>query len=473
MSFGQKGWPRPAGNNQMNPIFQVGQQFGNLQGMINVPNVANLNALVNTAAFSNMLAQQQQPRPQMMQQQPQRASSPQNKKKSFVGSITKFLEGYGFIDDEVFFQTTVVAGGTPHIGARCMVEAVFNSSMPFHWNATSVQIIPDNNPPTLQQHPSAAPRARIMQQGNRWESSTTNGDNSVRHNNDNRNTYNNRNHDHSRDNRDNIGHSRQRSPMHSRRDPPHRSIRRSPPPRRASPGKSPMRRPEKRERTPRVSPPRSHRDESRTREESGPPRRRARVLPRYSCKSVRPLITKNVNCSDLRQRYSRLYVPSDFITCEMSWLDSFNLDAPFQLGLNAISFHPVHKDVDIPAGMFPPEELASPGDEDYRYVVRTLLLSHSGIADIRKKVFGLLPDGSIDENAELISFNKAIQFLTGVRGRNEVMAIGGAYSPSKDGENPLDLPTMIKTSIRTTRELTGVDLSSCPTWYVTLNFISL
>uniref|UniRef100_A0A914Z9H8 SAP domain-containing protein n=1 Tax=Panagrolaimus superbus TaxID=310955 RepID=A0A914Z9H8_9BILA len=328
--------------------------------------------------------------------------------------------------------------------------------MPFHWNATSVQIIPDNNPPTLHQ---SAQRTRMPQQGgNRWESSTNGADTSSRHN-DRSNNY--RNHEH-RD-RD-MAHSR-RSPVHNRRDNIHPVRRRSPPPRRSSPGKSPMRRPEKRERSPRSSPPRRYRDESRTREESGPPSRRARVTPRYICKSVRPLISKNVTCSDLRQRYSRLYVPSDFITCEMSWLDSFALDAPFQIGLNPISFHPVHKDVDIPVGTYPPEELESPGDEDNRFIVRTLLLSHSGIADIRKKVFGLLPDGSIDENAETVPFNKAIQFLTGIRGRNEVMAIGGAYSPSKDGENPLDLPTLIKTAVRSTRELTGVDLSTCPTWY--------
>lgn len=164
-----------------------------------------------------------------------------------------------------------------------MVEAIYNSSMPFHWNATSVQIIPDNNPP--QMHNAAPPRARIPPVGgNRWESST-NGD-SGRHD---RNNY--AAHPHGRDTRD-LGHSR-RSPVHSRRDvPSHRPIRRSPPPRRASP--SPIRRPEKRERTPRVSPPprRDIRDTSRSREESGPPRRRARVVPRYTCKAIRPLISK-------------------------------------------------------------------------------------------------------------------------------------------------------------------------------------
>lgn len=119
----------------------------------------------------------------------------------------------------------------------------------------------------------------------------------------------------------------------------------------------------------------------------------------------------------MRQRYTRLYVPSDFITCEMSWLDSFSLEAPFQLGLTPITFYPVHKDVDIPKEAA--EDLTPPADEDHKYIVRTLLLSHSGIADVRKKVFGLLPDGSIDENAETMPFNKAIQFLTGKTNQSE------------------------------------------------------
>jgi hypothetical protein len=64
------------------------------------------------------------------------------------------------------------------------------------------------------------------------------------------------------------------------------------------------------------------------------------------------------------------------------------------------------------------------------------------------------------------------------------MAIGGAWSPSLDGlyiitlmlaifilfmftgPNPTDPQTMIKTAIRTTKALTGIDLSNCPRWYV-------
>lgn len=45
------------------------------------------------------------------------------------------------------------------------------------------------------------------------------------------------------------------------------------------------------------------------------------------------------------------------------------------------------------------------------------------------------------------------------------LGIGGTWSPSLDGENPLDPQTLIKTAVRTTKAMTGVDLSKCPTWY--------
>ena len=56
--------------------------------------------------------------------------------------------------------------------------------------------------------------------------------------------------------------------------------------------------------------------------------------------------------------------------------------------------------------------------------------------------------------------------ILGSKGKFEVMGIGGPWSPSLDGENPADPQTLINTAIRTTRAMTGLDLSSCPRWYV-------
>lgn len=81
----------------MNPIFQgiTGQQFANIPGMI-----PNLNAIVNTAAFGGMLSQQA--RPQMQ------AQNSSQQKKTLIGTITKLLDSYGFIDEEIFFQTKYI-----------------------------------------------------------------------------------------------------------------------------------------------------------------------------------------------------------------------------------------------------------------------------------------------------------------------------------------------------------------------------
>ena len=95
----------------------TGQSFGGIPGM-------PLAGLVNQAAFSstmgmNMLAQAQrsqmlQPQQQQIQQvqsrqqqssQQQPSSSPARSQRTFIGVITKMMETYGFVDEDVFFQT--------------------------------------------------------------------------------------------------------------------------------------------------------------------------------------------------------------------------------------------------------------------------------------------------------------------------------------------------------------------------------
>jgi len=111
-----------------------------------------------------------------------------------------------------------------------------------------------------------------------------------------------------------------------------------------------------------------------------------------------------------------------------------------------------------------------------------LLLSHQGCIALRQKIFGVLPDGSIDENVETQPIYKNLFFLhgtvstlimnaackqepnAGLRGKSESMCIGGAWSPSLDGEDPMDPQTLIKTAVRTTLASTGVDLSTCSKW---------
>ena len=49
----------------------------------------------------------------------------------------------------------------------------------------------------------------------------------------------------------------------------------------------------------------------------------------------------------------------------------------------------------------------------------------------------------------------------------EPMIIGGPWSESEDGRNPdKDPQVLIRTAIRTMRQMTGVDLSKCTRWLV-------
>ena len=60
---------------------------------------------------------------------------------------------------------------------------------------------------------------------------------------------------------------------------------------------------------------------------------------------------------------------------------------------------------------------------------------------------------------------RLLQFLVGLKGKSEPMAIGGPWSPSLDGPSPSEDPrVLIKTAIRTTLALTGIDLSKCTQW---------
>jgi hypothetical protein len=168
-----------------------------------------------------------------------------------------------------------------------------------------------------------------------------------------------------------------------------------------------------------------------------------------------------MNYTELHKRYSSLYIPSDFVQCELYWKKSFNLEEPISFAPTAIDFHVVHKDVDYPGEELPVE---FPDDADSSYIVKVLLLTHPGVTALRQKVTGLLADGSIDESLDVQTIFKVLHFVVGMRGKGEVMGIGGAWSPSLDGSDPLDPQTLINTAVRTTKAMTGVDLSNCPKW---------
>merc|ERR1719400_3027289 len=77
-----------------------------------------------------------------------------------------------------------------------------------------------------------------------------------------------------------------------------------------------------------------------------------------------------------------------------------------------------------------------------------------------------LAESSATNRDNLVHPTRAIQFLVGARGKNETIAIGGPWSPSLDGPNPESDPSvLVKTAIRVTRALTGIDLTNCTQWH--------
>lgn len=93
---------------------------------------------LNTAAF-----QTQQNLPSMSQIS---GNNTNTKQRVFTGTVTKVHDNFGFVDEEVFFQTNACSKGlNPTVGDRVLVEASYNPSMPFKWNATRIQVIPTSS----------------------------------------------------------------------------------------------------------------------------------------------------------------------------------------------------------------------------------------------------------------------------------------------------------------------------------------
>lgn len=168
---------------------------------------------------------------------------------------------------------------------------------------------------------------------------------------------------------------------------------------------------------------------------------------------------------EIRRRYSNLYVPSDFFTASFQWVNAFPADKPFALN-KPCSFHVMNKEVDP---IIDNDAILEPPDADYIFSAKVMLMSVPGMEDIFQKCCEMAEDKDKrdrdSEERDFVHPTRLINFLVGVRGKNETMAIGGPWSPSLDGENPQKDPSvLIKTAIRTCKALTGIDLSHCTQW---------
>lgn len=177
---------------------------------------------------------------------------------------------------------------------------------------------------------------------------------------------------------------------------------------------------------------------------------------------------------ELKQRYQNMYVPSDFFHSEVRWAESFTPDNPFVLR-QPCAFQLMHKEIAPPPETATDDTLLDPPDADHSFAAKVMLMSVPPMADIYRQCFVAAeheegdPEnggGGDDSDRNLVHPSRMISFLVGMKGgKNETMAIGGAWSPSLDGKHPESDPTvLIRTAIRTCKALTGIDLSRCTQW---------
>ncbi|KAJ3646146.1 hypothetical protein Zmor_023748, partial [Zophobas morio] len=358
------------------------------------------------------------------------------KQRVFTGTVTKVHDNFGFVDEDVFFQINAcVKGSNPMVGDRVLVEASYNPTMPFKWNATRIQVLPMSNQPS----------ARHSNNSKNYSNSNSNAYNAVPPPSDNSNGNFGRNNQRPKAA---LGRGRERSRDREREeDEIERKRRRE-------------ERLREREKEEKKSP-------LRRRSRSPKSRRRSRIVPRYMVQI--PKIALNLSEADvleIRRRYTNLYIPSDFFYTHFRWVDAFPPDKPFTMNKPSF-FHIMNKEVDP---VVENDAILEPPDADYLFSAKVMLMSMSGLDELYQKCCAMAEDKDKrdreSEERDFVHPARLLNFLVGLRGKNETMAIGGPWSPSLDGENPdKDPSVLIKTAIRTCKALTGIDLSSCTQWY--------
>ncbi|XP_031842113.1 cell division cycle and apoptosis regulator protein 1 isoform X1 [Nomia melanderi] len=396
---------------------------------------------LNTNAFQPSVAG-------VPQQVQQNVPSSSTKQRVFTGTVTQVYDNFGFVDEDVFFQTNAcVKGSNPVVGDRVLVEASYNPSMPFKWSATRIQVLPmgnnnsnsntqQNNQTTRQQQQQQQPQQnRTSGTYNAVPPPTENPNNRFTTSAASANTV---------SNRSKVGRVRERSPRERKNE------------------EDEIERKRRREERIREREKKEERSPSRTRRSKSPrPRRRTRVVPRYMVQIPKiALDLPEADVLEIRRRYQNMYIPSDFFSTNFRWVDAFPPHMPFALN-KPCSFHVMHKDVD------PCTEntaVLEPSDADYIFSAKVMLISMPAMEEIYKRCCGVSEDR--DPDRDYVHPTRLINFLVGLRGKNETMAIGGPWSPSLDGPNPEKDPSvLIRTAVRTCKALTGIDLSSCTQWY--------
>ncbi|XP_067879317.1 cell division cycle and apoptosis regulator protein 1-like isoform X2 [Heterodontus francisci] len=194
----------------------------------------------------------------------------------------------------------------------------------------------------------------------------------------------------------------------------------------------------------------------------GPAKKARHYIPSYSVQYARfSLDSSACDSIEVQRRYPCLHIPDRFFDSRLCWVNTFPLAEPLQLGQKCV-FHVMNEGSDLTEGQ---ESQQEPADADSTYSAKVILLSCPDLQELYRQACRLAEVPK--ETAGVPQHpTKLIKLLVGMKGQEEAVLIGGCWSPSLDGPGPdKDPRVLIKTAIRTTKSLTGIDLSVCTQWF--------
>ncbi|XP_048368911.1 cell cycle and apoptosis regulator protein 2 isoform X2 [Sphaerodactylus townsendi] len=352
------------------------------------------------------------------------------KQRVFTGIVTSLHDYFGVVDDEVFFQLSVVKGRMPQVGEKVLVKAVYNPNQSVPWNALKVQTL--SNQPLLK---APTPLLHVTPLGQKQG----------------------------------ILGSQPQLLFQPHRIPPlfpqkpMSLFQASPSLHLGHLGRYTGRGPKGRLDSGRWD----DFDSKKRKQKGGEPW--AVKKPRHEPPQYRVQLTcYTVNspfcdAMEILRRYSSIQLPKEFYDVRLCWLDTFPLAHPLTLR------HPSRIQVASPTEEVPPTEEdatlnAQPEDFNSAFSAKVLLLCSPGIEEFYRNCL-LYTEDSSDQRENPEHPTKQIKFFLGKK-TDEAVLIGGEWSPSLDGPDPATNPmVLIRTAIRCTKAQTGLDLSPCTKWY--------
>ncbi|XP_005373742.1 PREDICTED: cell cycle and apoptosis regulator protein 2 isoform X2 [Chinchilla lanigera] len=350
------------------------------------------------------------------------------KQRVFTGIVTSLHDYFGVVDEEVFFQLSVVKGRLPQLGEKVLVKAAYNPGQAVPWNAVKVQTL--SNQPLLKS--PAPPLLHVAALGQKQGI---------------------------------LGAQPQLIFQPHRIPPlfpqkPLSLFQTSHTLHLSHLNRFPARGPHGRLDQGRSDDYDSKKRKQRAGGEPWGAKKPRHDLPPYRV-HLTPYTVDSPTCDflELQRRYRSLLVPSDFLSVHLSWLAAFPLSQPFSLHHPSRIQVSSEKEVAPDTGAEP-----SPADSDPTYSSKVLLLSSPGLEELYRCCM-LFVDDMAEPRETPEHPLKQMKFLLG-RKEDEAVLVGGEWSPSLDGLDPqADPQVLVRTAIRCAQAQTGIDLSTCTKWW--------